>query len=74
MIFSPLPLSFCPVIYLLGSFGLRPVKVLTGNSALLCNKFVFQPKDRAKMKKEANPGFERANSVTSDASTEVYKL
>ncbi|KAJ7361852.1 Sorting nexin-17 [Desmophyllum pertusum] len=33
-------------------------------------KPVKRPKDRAKMKKETTPDFERANSVTSDASTE----
>ena len=43
------------------------------NSVLLFNEFVFQPKDRTKIKKEASPGFERNNSVTSDASMEVYR-
>lgn len=31
---------------------------------------IKRPKDRSKMKKEASPGFERTNSVTSNASTE----
>lgn len=31
---------------------------------------LFQPKDRAKLQKEASPNFERQNSVTSDGSTE----
>ena len=41
------------------------------NSFVHGHVYFFQPKDRAKMKKEATPGFERNNSVTSDASTEV---
>ena len=33
--------------------------------------YLFQPKDRDKLKQEASPNFERQNSVTSDASIEV---
>ena len=44
------------------------------NLFLFVSLLLFQPKDRAKLKQEASPNFERQNSVTSDASIEVKKI